>query len=175
MSDQHVLGKVKERGDCKAHDSQLGILDALPLQLPLGKACFHVAGVDERPVQGDIILQEPALPSPTGPLMETRSQPLQAQAAWGGNTCLPVALEGAEAAYGHLAGPALLGGRSPAHFAQHHQLRQRVALQAGFCQLVQQHTLSPLALEGFSAQSQCIVLQSSSCDYQPSAEDFVLD
>ena len=72
MSDQHVLGKVKERVDCKARDSQLGILNALPLQLPLGKACFHVAGVDERPVQGDTILQEPALPSQQDLSWQTR-------------------------------------------------------------------------------------------------------
>ena len=45
-------------------------------------------------------------------------------------TDLPVALEGAELADLHAAGPALLGGWPAAHFTRDHQLGVWVALQA---------------------------------------------
>lgn len=59
---------------------------------------------------------------------------------------LPVLFQGAKAADGHLAGPAFLGGRPAAHFAEHHQLSERVALDSGFVELLKEYILSAFSL-----------------------------
>lgn len=59
---------------------------------------------------------------------------------------LPVALEGAEVADLHAAGPALLGGGAAADLAQDNQLRARLAVQAQALKLIQQHVLPSLCL-----------------------------
>ena len=52
-----------------------------------------------------------------------------------------MALQGAEVADLHAAGPAVLGGRPTAHLARDHQLRARVTVQSQAFKLVQQQIL----------------------------------
>ena len=59
---------------------------------------------------------------------------------------LPVALERAEVADLHAAGPALLGGRPAADLADNHQLRPCLAVQAQAVKLVEEDVLSAVRL-----------------------------